>query len=386
MKQIAIKARCLIDGTNRTPIEDAGILVEQGRIKQVGHFEDLKNTANSEVLELSDLTLLPGLIDAHNHLSLDSSLDDYLQKMSDPLPSLALRASKMMPLDIKAGVTTIRCCGDKGFLDVACRQAVESDYLCGPRLVIAGKGIRSSAGYGYVGCPYDGPEEIRKAVRENIFMGADFIKFYVTGTVRGRGIPCFLSRDEIKLIVDEAARMRRKTAVHCIGGKGLEWCLEAGVDAIEHGYFFNNKEIELMLKYGTWLVMTPGAYFSEDRIRCLPQSHVEAHLRERDDAIKCMSAAIAAGIPYAVGTDGVHGKEGIPAEIAYLVELGAEPAEAIRAATMNASRVCGLEDVTGSLETGKDADIIAVNGNPLKDITCLADVKFVMRRGKVMVS
>ena len=170
-------------------------------------------------------------------------------------------------------------------------------------------------------------------------------------------------------------------AVHCIGGIGLEWCIEAGVDSIEHGYFMTDREIDLLAQSDSYLDLTPSPFLTEARIRTLPHELIDAHLNEQDKARKRMAAAIKGGVKFAVGTDGMHG--GLAQEIEYLVELGAPASEALMAATRYAALVCGLEESIGTLKPGKIADIIGVKGNPLEDIRTLGRVGTVISKGKV---
>lgn len=377
-----LKSAWLFDGCHDAPVLEGAVLVDGNQIADVGPLASLDVPPETEVIDCPGLMLMPGLIDAHNHLSLDASLPDYLERMADPVAALALRAARCMAADLSAGVTTVRCMGDKEFLDFECRRAVESGYLKGPRIVTAGKGLRSSAGHGFVGCPFDGPDQIRTAIRDNLRAGADLIKFYVTGTLQGSGaIPCFYSQAEIALIAEEARRAGRPSAVHCIGGQGFTWCLQEGVNAIEHGFFMTDREIEALLGSETWLVITPGFYMSEARIRNLPKPLIEPHLNAQKKATQCMAAAIAAGVQFAVGTDGVHGSGGLAREIEYLTELGATVPQALKAATRNAAALCGIESVTGTLEAGKTADLIGVRGNPFEDIGALSQVDLVMTGG-----
>lgn len=377
-----LKGAWLFDGCSETLIPEGAVLVDGKRISAVGPLASLTLPPDAEVIDCPGLTLMPGLIDAHNHLSLDASLPGYLERMADPIAALSLRAAKGMAADLAAGVTTVRCMGDKGFLDFECRRAVESGYLKGPRIITGGKGLRSSAGHGFVGCPFDGPDQIRTAIRANLRAGADLIKFYVTGTLQGPGaIPCFYSHAEIALITEEARRAGRPSAVHCIGGKGFAWCLEEGVNAIEHGFFMTDREIELLGGSDTRLVITPGFYMSDERIRNLPAPLVDAHFAEQHVAIDRMRAAIAAGIRFAVGTDGVHGCGGLAREIEYLTELGATVPQALKAATGNGAAVCGIEKLTGTLEAGKTADIIGVRGNPFENVKVLSQVDLVISGG-----
>jgi imidazolonepropionase-like amidohydrolase len=305
--------------------------------------------------------------------------------MNDSVPELTLRAVVNMAVDLNAGVTTSRCCGDKEFLDIACKQAVDSGRFQGPRLLVAGRGIRATHGHGFVGYPFDGLESVRLAVRENLKAGADLIKVYVTGTLKGSGnIPAYLSKSEISLAVQEAKRLQAKTAAHCIGGIGMDWALELGIDSIEHGYFMTEEQIDRMAQSKSWLVITPSPFFAEERIRKLPSPLMDEFRRERDEVADRMAAAIKGGVKIAVGTDGMHG--GLARELEYLTEFGASFSDALTAATRNGARVCGLEAHVGTLEPGKSADILGVQGDPLKDIRALRRIETVFFRGKAMRS
>jgi imidazolonepropionase-like amidohydrolase len=382
MDRFLVRGKMLIDGVGSPPIERGVIVLEGEQILAVGREEKIKIEGVSRTIDCSDQTLLPGLIDCHNHLSLDPTLDNYLYRMNDSIPELTLRAATTMAVDLQSGVTTSRCLGDKGFLDVECKKAVHSGLVPGPRLLIATRGIRAPHGHGFVGYPFSGVEQVRTVVRENLAAGADLIKIYITGTLRSpKGIPSYFSKEEIQAAVDEAHRVGIPVATHCIGGIGLEWALETGIDTIEHGYFLTDKEIDLLAKSDSWLVMTPSIFFTDARIRTLPPHLIEGHLQQRDEVGQRMNAAIKAGVKFAVGTDGMHG--GLAQEIKYLVDFGATPTQALMAATRHAARVCGLEESIGTLEPGKFGDIIGVKGDPLEDIGALKRVKTVISRGKI---
>lgn len=382
MKKTLIQGGLVIDGTGGPPVDKGAILIEGQRIIGVGKEEDLREKADIHVLDCSDQTLLPGLIDCHNHLSLDPRLENYLHRMADPIPALTLRACETMKIDLRSGVTTSRCMGDKGFLDVECKKAVAEGRIEGPRLLIATRGIRAFHGHGFVGYPFGGTEQIQAVVRENLSAGADLIKIYITGTLRGpKGIPSYFSKEEIQAAVDEAHRVEIPVATHCIGGIGFEWAIETGIEVIEHGYFLTDREIDLLVKSDRWLVMTPSIFFTEARIQTLPTDLIDGHLRQRDEVGQRMNAAIKAGVKFAVGTDGMHG--GLAQEIQYLVDFGATPIQALMAATLHAAKVCGLEESIGTLEIGKFGDIIGVKGDPLKDIGALKRVKTVISRGEI---
>jgi imidazolonepropionase-like amidohydrolase len=380
--KILVKGGLVIDGTGSPPVDKGAILIEGKRIIAVGKEHEFRGKAVVQVLDCGDQTLLPGLIDCHNHLSLDPTLENYLYRMNDSIPELTLRATTTMAVDLRSGVTTSRCLGDKGFLDVECKKAVAEGRLEGPHLLVATRGVRALHGHGFVGYPFSGVEQIRTAVRENLAAGADVIKLFITGTLRDpKGIPSYFSKEEIQTAVDEAHRLGVPVATHCIGGIGLEWALETDIDTIEHGYFLTDKEIDLLAKSDSWLVMTPSIFFTDARIRTLPPHLVEGHLQQQDEVAQRMGAAIKAGIKFAVGTDGMHG--GLAQEIQYLVDLGATPSQALMAATYHAARVCRLEDSIGTLKPGKFADIIGVEGNPGKDIASLKRVKTVFSRGEI---
>jgi imidazolonepropionase-like amidohydrolase len=382
LKKTLIKGKLVIDGMGNPPIERGALLVEDERILKVGKEEEFKGEVNIHVLDCGDQTLLPGLIDCHNHLSLDPRLENYLHRMADPIPALTLRACESMKRDLRSGVTTSRCLGDKGFLDVECKKAVSEGRIEGPRLLVATRGIRALHGHGFVGYPFSGIEQIRTAVRENLAAEADVIKIFITGTLRDtKGIPSYFSKEEIQVVVDEAHRVGIPVATHCIGGVGLEWALETGIDTIEHGYFLTNREIDLLVKSDSWLVMTPSIFFTDARIRTLPPPLIEGHLQQREEVGQRMKAAIKAGVKFAVGTDGMHGD--LAQEIQYLVDFGATPSQALMAATRHAARVCRLEEDIGILKPGKFGDIIGVKGNPLEDIGALKRVRTVISGGRI---
>lgn len=378
-----IKGSFLWDGISNEVIPDGAVLVEKGRIKGVGPAHEIVAQPHDELYDLPDVTLMPGLIDSHTHLSMDATMENYLDHMSDSVAELTLRATAMMRKDLFAGITTCRCLGDKEFLDIACRKAVEDGLVPGPRVLVATRGIRAPQGHGFVGYPFNGPEEIKRAIRENIERGADLIKIYITGTLKGNGkLPSYLTREEIKLAIDEAHKGGLPIASHCVGGEGLDWALEFGLDTLEHAYHITEQQIEKLAASNTKLVLTPSPLLTEARVRHLPANLIQGHLDERDMIFDCMAAAVASRIPFAVGTDGVHGE--LAQEIKYLVDLGASNLEALKAATSSGAKACGVDKETGSLEVGKSADIIAVKGDPLKDVAALWHPAAVVKMGEIV--
>jgi imidazolonepropionase-like amidohydrolase len=287
-----------------------------------------------------------------------------------------------MGSDLQAGITSARCLGDRSFIDVHCKQAVDSGSLAGPSLIIATRGIRATHGHGLIGYPFDGAETVRRVVRENIKAGADFIKLFLTGTVPADPITCYPSLDEIKTAIEEAHRAGLPVTAHCIGGSGFDLCLDLGIDCVEHGYFLTEKQIERLAKSDTWLVLTPSPYLSEEWQSTVPQQLAAGFRSGREAAFQAMAAIICSGAKYAIGTDGLHGRLG--KDISYLVELGASSADALATATSRAAKLCGRAQLVGTLESGKYADMIGVIGNPLVDITAVNRVQTVVARGKII--
>ncbi len=375
-------ARLIVPAPDLPPIPDGAIRVEGGRITAIGPASRLftADPAN-EVVDYGEHVLIPGMVDSHNHLSLDCRIPSYLERMRDTDAELTLRAVNTLETDLRSGVTTSRCLGDRSFLDIAVRRAVEERRIRGPNLLVATRGMRAGHGHGFVGYPCDGPEPLRRFVRENIVAGADLIKFYVTGTFPRNGtIPCYFTRVEIEVIVSEASRVGLPTAVHCIGGPGLELCLGAGVTTIEHGYFISDREIDLLADSESRLVVTPSEFLTDKPT--LGAERAAAFRAAREQVHERLAAVVRSGIFYAAGTDGMHGA--LAGEAKHLVDTGARPADAFAAVTKNGASVCGLEHEIGTLETGKRADIVVVEGNPLEDIEALSRVHAVIKGGEIV--
>jgi imidazolonepropionase-like amidohydrolase len=378
-----VKGKFLWDGLRDAVVPDACVLLRDGRIVASGPEGDITTMPHDEFYDWPGVTLMPGLIDSHTHLSMDATMENYLDHMSDGVAELTLRAFSMMKKDLFAGITTCRCLGDKEFLDIACRQSVTDGSIPGPRVLVATRGIRAPQGHGFVGYPFNGLDEIRKAVRENVQRGADLIKIYITGTLKGTGtLPSYLTREEIALAIHEAHDAGLPIASHCVGGEGLDWALELGLDTLEHAYHITDKQIEKLAASRTKLVLTPSPLLTEERVRHLPQNLIQGHLDERNMIFDRMAAAVASSIPFAVGTDGMHGE--LVREIEYLVDLGASNHVALKAATSYGAKVCGIESETGTLEPGKRADIIAVKGNPLDDVQVLRRPVAVVKQGEII--
>ena len=381
--RLLVKGTFLWDGIQQRTLPEGAVLIENGHIESLGPFSEIKNKQYDRFIEWTGSTLMPGMIDSHTHLSMDATLDNYLGHMSDGVAELSLRAKAMMRIDLLSGVTTCRCLGDKEFLDIACRKAVEDGSAMGPNLLVAGRGIRAPHGHGFVGYPFQGPEQILQAIKENYLAGADLIKIYITGSLKGKSdLPSYLTREEIRMAIEESHKYNLRIASHCVGGEGLDWALEFGLDTLEHAYHISEDQIRRLLHSGTRLVLTPGPVLSAEMINKLPDNLIRGHFDEQADIRERMASVIRAGIPFAIGTDGMHG--GLARDLEYLVDMGASNYEALRAATCHGAIVSGIDKKTGSLEPGKEAYVIAVEGNPLEDIHAVKQVNAVIKKGQII--
>ena len=394
-QKIAVHADRMLDVRSGQIIQDVYILVKDNRISDVGGKDIARNV---KVIELGDMTLLPGLIDMHTHLTLDLVGDWYIRPVKETAADLALRGARNARKTLLAGFTTVRDIDSTYFTDIALMHATENNFIDGPRIVPVGHAITITGGHGdFSGFVpgilerepefgvADGREEVLRAVRYQIKHGAKWIKFYATAGVYSFEGPVGAqqySEEEMKVIVEEAARHGLKVAAHGHGTEGIIAAIKAGVHSIEHGSMLNDEAIRLMKKYGTYLVPTTYLLDAIDFDALPPQTSKKAKFIKKF-ARESHRKAIAAGVKIAYGTDACvfpHGDNG--KEFAVLVQLGMAPIEAIRTATLNATDLLGVDD-RGIIEKGRLADMIAVRGNPLENVSVLEEVQFVMKDGKV---
>lgn len=383
-RPVALRAAQMFDGTGAPMTRNAVVVVEGEHILAAGRASEVAIPAGAEVIDLPGHTLMPGLIDAHTHMSQAGERRIFDTSPEDPAIRL-LEAARNMRNDLRAGVTTLRLVGTPDFSDIAMRTAIEAGDVPGPRIVTATRAIHATNGHGYAG-GFDGVEEVRKAVRMNLRRGADLIKFMATGSVDrlgGHFLPEY-SREEFATAIDEAHRYGRKVCTHGIKPTEIKLCVELGVDFIEHGHMMDNDCIDLMKRRGTWLVGTLAIVLDEDIFAA--DLAVNAAFRDvewlprRRMAAENTRKAFAASLLYACGTDAMHG--GMPYEVRAHVEIGIDPHAALMAATSNGARACCLNDRVGTLAAGMEADILAVDGDPLVEITTLERPALVMKAGR----
>ena len=399
---VALKAARMFDGTGNEVVSNAVVIVEGTRIKAIGGAIP----AGAEVIDLGDVTLLPGFIDAHTHLSGqsgDNFYREYFEGMMRHPAEQALLASTFARKTVEAGVTTVRDVGANDYVDVALRNAIANGYIVGPRMLVAVHPIGATGGHGdsdayppSLGIPQSGPldgvcngaDECRAAVRYQIKYSADVIKVMPSGGVLSLSDPVDtpqLTRDEMNAIVEEAHLWGRKVAAHCHGDAAAKIAIAAGVDSIEHGTFLQPDTLALMRDKGIYLVPTLMAAESiKPRLDSFPASianKARTAIASRDALFR---NALKAGVKIAFGTDSAVSRHGLNAhEFALMASLGMPPAAALRT-TANSATLLGLGDSIGTLAAGKFADIVAVPGNPLTDITATERVSFVMKEGAIV--
>jgi imidazolonepropionase-like amidohydrolase len=401
-KPVAIRAGRLFDPGSGRLLTDQTVIIRGERIVEVGPAGNVPIPSGAELIDLRQATVLPGMIDAHTHLFLTGEsggrYDEQLLKESWQYRTIeaVVNAKK----DLEAGFTALRDLETEGamYSDVDVRKAIDRGLIPGPRLQVATRALSTTGGYALEGYSpevmvpsgvqvVDSPWAARQAVREQIKYGADLIKVYSTHRFRftpdGRldSIPTF-TLEELQAIVDEAHRLQVKVACHAYGGAGLRNGIEAGVDSIEHGLDLDDSSLQEMVRKGIYLVPTLYVYEvePEEDLRATGGKTSRARIHEQS-----FRRALASGVKIAFGTDVGPFPHGTQAkEFEYMVRFGMTPAQAICSATQRAAELMGWQDRVGSLERSKFADVIAVSGDPLSDITELERVKFVMKGGVVV--
>jgi len=399
-----LKAARLFDGTGDGVLRNAVVVVEGARIQAVG--AGLSVPAGARVVDLGDVTLLPGFIDAHVHITGESGDNWYVDTVNElrrTIPEQSIRASAYARKTLLAGFTTIRNLGAGDWIDVGLRDAIEGGVVPGPRILAAAHALGARGGHcDLSGFPYDlfghetgivdgiasGPDQFRDAVRMQLKYGADVIKVCATGGVLSLGDAVDtpqLTQAEMDALVDEAHRLGHRAAAHAHGAEGAKVAIRAGIDSIEHGSFLDDEALRLMKERGTWLVPTlMAAEYSGRRARNYPPEIAAKGKAAADSHSAVVRKAIQMGVRMAFGTDSAVSPHGLNAqEFGLLVAHGMTPAAALRSATSQAATLLGIEKTVGTLEAGKQADIVAVPGDPTSDVRATERVSFVMKGGVI---
>ena len=391
---ILFKNGRIIDGPGRV-LDSGWVLIKGELIEDMGEGSAPEGQGPETVVDLKGRTLLPGLIDAHVHLGLDGSGDPMSKIVASSQGTVALQMARQARRTLEAGITTVRDLGCRDFIDVAFREAVKAGWVEGPEVLCAGQMICITGGHGWqAGCEADGPDQVRKAVRLQMKSGADLIKFMATGgvlTKGGRpGIPQ-LTAGEMAAGIEEAHKAGLKTAAHCQGLEGARNAVSAGIDSLEHGVDLDDEVIELMIEQGVFVVPTLSApinILEAGSASGIPQEYIDKTERLAEVHMEGLSRAKKAGVKMAMGTDAGtpfnrHGRNA--AELAHLDRIGFSPLEAIACATSGAAELLGIQDTAGAIAPGKQADLLIVEGNPLEELTLLADpgrIKAVYKAGR----
>ncbi len=400
-ERVMVHAGKMLDVRSGKTLTDQAIVIEGGKIVSVGPMAQTHRLSGDRFVDLPNATVLPGLTDAHTHLTGDPK-DVGPQALTISVPRATLTGARNARITLEAGFTTVRNVGADGYSDVALRDAINAGDVPGPRMLVSGPPLGITGGH----CdenelPYDfhfssegvadGVGGVQHKVRETIKYGADLIKICATGGVLSHGDNPQASAytlEELRAIVTDAHRLGRKVAAHAHGAQGILWASQAGVDSIEHGSYIDDAGIAEMKKNGTYLV--PTLYLADwflanaERLQ-VPPELIAKGKEVMPAARKNIAHAFSSGVKVAFGTDAAVYPHGLNAhEFAVMVKLGLSPLQSIQAGTINAADLLGWSDKIGAVEPGKWGDIIAVDGDPLQDVTTLERVKFVMKGGEVV--
>jgi imidazolonepropionase-like amidohydrolase len=404
---VVLRAARMWDGKASKPIQNAVVVVEGEKIREAG--TGINAPAGAKVIDLGDVTLLPGFIDLHVHTTGEigaNYVQSFFEDLRSGVPEESLRAAVFARRMLDAGFTTIRNLGASDRIDAGLRDAIAKGYATGPRIIAATNSLGSRGGHcDSSGFPENtfgeesgiedgiasGPDEFRDAVRYQIKYGADVIKVCSTGGVLSLADEVDtpqITQAEMDAIVDEAHRLRKRVAVHAHGAEGAKVAIRANADTIEHGSFLDDEALRMMKKQGTWLVPTllAGESISKGPAgKTLPRevrAKADAAIAKRSDTFR---RALEIGVKVAFGTDSgvsAHGTNAL--EFGLLVDHGMSPLAALQTATSHAAEVLGLEREIGSLQKGKVADVIAVQGDPFQNIRVTENVRFVMKSGVIV--
>jgi len=394
-----ITASRLIADVDDEPIANGAVIVEDGRVTAVGPRGELAVPEGATVIDRGGETLMPGLIDSHGHITTNMRRPGDLASQSTAgLVEMSLQGVANLRTDLASGVTTMRTLGAPGDIEPRFRAAVARGDVDGPRLRIAVRLLRPTHGTAsFIATTADGPDEIRKRIRETFYMGADWLKLMVTNVMRGDTIDDYLqgdmtvvpsfSREEVRFAIAEAHSLGLKVAAHAIGGPAMRWTIEEGVDSIEHGDLLEEADVEVFASHRAYLSDPNLQLFLDDEERVLGRAYGrprERWWRARTDAAaaslrRFLPLLVDAGVKVCLAVDSNHGD--LWREVGHLAEVTGSTRVALRAVTKNPAELLGMSDEVGTLRPGARADVISVAGDPLADPWALEHVRLVMQDG-----
>lgn len=388
-----IKDVTLIDGSGGPPVPNSAVVVEDSRIAWIGPAVHAPSIGDGRVIDGRAHSLLPGMINCHAHLCNDGAADLFAQVVNDTVPIATIRAVLNSQITIRAGITTIRDCGAASQIALEIAKATDHGLIDGPTVRAAGRVVTMTGGHGhFIGREADGADEVRKAVRAEIKGGAHFIKVMATGGVLTPGVDpsqTSFQPEELCAAVEEAHKAGRAIASHAIGNAGIKNALRAGIDSVEHGFYLDDESVDLALKNESYMVPTLIAVdqiVNHGRQGGIPDWVVRKAELEAGHHRESFAMAVKSGMRIAAGTDAgtpfnPHGD--LALELAKMVEFGLSTTQAILAATSAAARLLRMDHVIGTIEVGKQADLIVVDGDPIADITAMGRPELVLKAGRV---
>jgi imidazolonepropionase-like amidohydrolase len=397
-QRILVRAGHLLNVRTGQEPADQTLVVSGDRITAIAATASTPAQPGDREIDLRAMTVLPGLIDVHTHLTFGNDFDPYTRLSTDAVRE-ALNGVRFAKITLEAGFTSVRNVGASGYSDVALRDYIDAGHIPGPHMQASGPPLGITGGHcdnNFLPASFhattegiaDGIAAVQQHVRQNIKYGADLIKVCATGGVLSKGDDPKASQyslDELKALVADAHRLGRKVAAHAHGAEGILFAVDAGVDSIEHGTYIDEDDIAAMKQHGTWLVPTLYLIDWMRESGRLPAMFQKKMVDVSAAVLQNQRKAVAAGVKVALGTDAAvypHGLNAHEVEV-YVTRLGMTPLAAIQTGTINAAELMGWSDRTGALEPGKWADIIAVASDPLMDVRTLQNVRFVMKAGIV---
>lgn len=382
----AIRADWVWTALDDEPIRDGMVIVDNSKIAAVGPFDESKIPGDAEVFHRPGEFLMPGFIDAHTHITINPGKGNQIGQLHDPIEIQTMRGVGNLRDMLDSGVTTARIMGEERWLDVTFKEQIGKGTVAGPKLMVSTRPISQSNGHGRALSAFDGPDEIRKGSRENLYGGAEFLKMFITGGVsstRGGGLlKASYGADEVRACVEEADRAGTYVAAHAIGGPGIRLAVEQGVRTIEHATLATDEDIALFEEQKPWVVLTqsimmhPTGIEQGDRDNPVIMAKLKA---ARAQAAERLTAIVRSNARITIGTDSMHGL--FPFEMQMLVKWGMSPVNGLKAGTIRAAECCRVETQTGTLEPGKAADLITLAGNPLEDFEAVTRARLILKDG-----